>query len=120
MSLKTDYFDGATGLQAKCNDAFAAGVTFVTVDNLAAISAALIAAAAAGSTKFTTTLQTTYNPSTLRANKGNNLILKAYLAGIQQGLADQEIYNYECLAALNVSDSIDTKIDLNFTFQTTA
>ncbi len=120
MSLKTDYFDGATGLQAKCNDAFDAGVTFVTVDNLAAISAALIAAAAAGSTKFTTTLQTTYQPSTLRANKGNNLILKAYLAGIQQGLADQEIYNYECLAALNVSDSIDTKIDLNFTFQTTA
>ena len=42
MSLKTDYFDGATGLQAKCNDAFDAGVTWVTTDNLSAISTALI------------------------------------------------------------------------------
>jgi hypothetical protein len=119
MSLKTDYFDGATGLQAKCNDAFDAGVTFVTVDNLAAISAALINAAAAGTTKFTTTLLTSYNPSILRGNKGNNLILKAYLAGIQQGLANQDVYNYECAPSLNVSDSVDTKIDLNFNFQTT-
>jgi hypothetical protein len=119
MSLKTDYFDGATGLHAKCNDAFDAGVTFVTVDNLAAIASALIAAAAAGNTKFTTTLQTTYQPSTLRGNKGNNLILKAYLAGIQQGLANQEVYAYECTPALNVADTVDTKIDLNFNFQTT-
>ena len=119
MSLKTDYFDGATGLQAKCNDAFDAGVTFVTVTNLSAISAALIAAAAAGNTKFVTTLLTAYNPSILRGNKGNNLILKAYLAGIQEGLADQDIYNYECVPTLNVSDTVDTKIDLNFNFQTT-
>lgn len=119
MSLKTDYFDGATGLQAKCNDAFDAGVTFVTVDNLAAISAALISAAAQGNTKFTTTLITTYNPTILRGNKGNNLILKAYLAGIQQGLANQDIYNYECTPILNVADTVETKIDLNFTFQTT-
>lgn len=119
MSLKTDYFDGATGLQAKCNDAFDAGVTWVTTDNLSAISTALINAAAAGSTKFTVTLLTAYNPSILRGNKGNNLILKAYLAGIQQGLANQEIYAYECSPSLNVSDSVDTKIDLNFNFQTT-
>jgi hypothetical protein len=119
MSLKTDFFDGATGIQQKCNDAFAAGVTFVTVTNLAAISAALISNAAAGNTKFTVTLSTTYNPAILRGNKGNNLILKAYLAGIQKGLSDQEVYAYECVSALNVSDSVDTKIDLNFTFQTT-
>ncbi len=119
MSLKTDYFDGATGLQAKCNDAFDAGVIFVTVDNLAAISAALIAAAAAGNTKFTSSLTTTYNPNTLRGNKGNNLILKAYLAGIQKGLADQDVYNYECTPALNIADATLTKIDLNFNFQTT-
>ncbi len=119
MSLKTDYFDGATGLHAKCNDAFDAGVAFVAVDNLAAIAAALVAAAAAGNTKFTTTLQTTYQPATLRGNKGNNLILKAYLAGIQQGLANQDVYAYECTPALNVADTVDTKIDLNFNFQTT-
>lgn len=119
MSLKTDFFDGATGLHEKCNDAFDAGVTFVATDNLAVISAALVSAAAAGNTKFTVTLTTSYNPSILRGNKGNNLILKAYLAGIKQGLADQQIYDYECAAALNVGDSVDTKIDLNFNFQTT-
>ena len=119
MSLKTDYFDGATGLQAKCNDAFDAGVTFVATDQLAAISAALIAQAALGNTKFVVTLITAYSPNSLRGNKGNNLILKAYLAGIQKGLADQDIYNYECTPTLNVADSVDTKIDLNFNFQTT-
>lgn len=119
MSLKTDYFTGATGLQAKCNDAFDAGVNFVVTDNLATISAALINAAAAGNTKFITTLMTTYQPSILRGNKGNNLILKSYLAGIQQGLANQDIYTFECTPTLNVSDSVDTKIDMNFNFQTT-
>lgn len=119
MSLKTDYFDGATGLQAKCNDAFDFGVDFVLSDNLAAISTALTDNAALGNTKFTVTLLTTFQPSTLRGNKGNNLILKAYLAGIEFGLADQEIYNYECSASLNISSTVDTSIDLNFTFQTT-
>lgn len=119
MSLKTDYFDGATGLQAKCNDAFDAGVLYVTVDNLAEISAALIDAAAAGNTKFVVSLVTTYNTTYLRGNKGNNLILKSYLAGIQQGLANQDVYSYECTPTLNVASSTETKIDLNFNFQTT-
>lgn len=119
MSLKTDYFDGATGLHEKCNDAYDAGVTFVTTTNLTAISDALKAAAAAGQTKFVCTLMTTYNPSILRGNKGNNLILKSYLAGIQAGLAQQEIYAYEVTPTLNVADTVDTKIDINFNFQTT-
>lgn len=119
MSLKTDFFSGLTGLHAQCNAAFAAGVQFVTVTNLSAISNALISNAAAGNTKFTVSLPTTYMPATLRGNKGNNLILKSYLAGIQKGLADQEIYSYECTPTLNMSDTIDTKIDLNFHFQTT-
>ena len=119
MSLKTDYFDGLTGLHQKEADAFSAGVTFVTVTNLAAISTALVSAAAAGNTKFTVTLTTSYNPSILRGNKGNNLILKSYLAGIQKGLADQAIYDFECTPSLNIADSVDTKIDLAFDFQTT-
>jgi hypothetical protein len=119
MSLKTDYFDGATGLQAKCNDAFDAGVTFVSTTNLVAISNALKDAAAAGKTKFTVSLSTSYNTIALRGNKGDNLITKAYLAGIEQGLADQDIYNYECTPKLNVADTIVTNIDLNFNFQTT-
>lgn len=119
MSLRTDFFDGATGLHEKCKAAFTAGVDFVTVTNLSAISTALINNAALGNTAFKVILITNYLPSTLRGNKGNNLILKAYLAGIQAGLADQDIYSYECTPALNIIDAIETKIDLNFNFQTT-
>lgn len=118
MSLKTDFFDGLTGLHQKEIDAFDAGVTFITVDNTAAISAALISNAAAGKTKFVVTLGTTYNPTALRGNKGDNLILKSYLAGIVKGLSDQDIFDFECTPTLNVNDTVDTKIDLNFNFQT--
>lgn len=118
MSLKTDFFDGLTGLHQKEQDAFDAGVDFVAVDNLTTISDALKAAAEAGKTKFTVTILTSYQPSFLRGNKGDNLILKSYLAGVRKGLADQSIFDFECSPALNVSDNVDTKIDLNFNFQT--
>lgn len=120
MSLKTDYFDGATGLQAKMNDAFDAGAAYVSA-NLVTLSAALIDAAAQGKTKFTVTVTGTgtLNAAYLRANKGDNLLLKAFYAGITSGLAAQDIYNYECLPVLNISDTVNTNVDLNFTFQTT-
>lgn len=118
MSLKTDYFDGATGLQSKLNDAFDAGAAFV-VTNTSALSAALIASAAQGQTKFTVSITTSFNPSYLRANKGDNLLRKAYFAGIESGLAAQDIYEYECSLALNTSDTVDTKVDFNFNFATT-
>jgi|ERR1051325_374793 hypothetical protein len=120
MSLKTDYFDGATGLQSKLNDAFDAGSTYVTT-NLSTLSAALIAAAAQGSTSFTVNIAGTggLNAGYLRANNGNNLLLKAFFAGITDGLAAQEIYNYECSLALNVSDTVNTSVDFKFNFQTT-
>lgn len=119
MSLRTDYFDGLTGLHQKELDAFDAGVDFVNVDNLAEISLELKDAAAEGKVKFTVTLSTLYNPGILRGNKGDNLILKSYLAGIQKGLADQGIFDFECVPSLNVLDSVETKIDLVFNFQTT-
>jgi hypothetical protein len=120
MSLKTDYFDGATGLQTKMNDAFTAGSTYVST-NASALSAALIAAAAQGNTKFTVTITGTGSLSGawLRANNGNNLLLKAFFAGIADGLAAQDIYNYESSLSLNVSDSVNTNVDFNFNFQTT-
>ena len=118
MSLKTDYFDGATGLQTKLNDAFDAGSTFVST-NLATISAALIQAAAEGKTKFTVTVATTFQPAYIRANNGENLLRKAYFAGIESGLAAQDIYEYECSLKLNVSDTVTTSVDFNFNFQTT-
>jgi hypothetical protein len=118
MSLKYDYFDGSTGLLMQCDAAFAAGQTFVNVTNLTAISNDLKAQAALGLTTFTLNYPTTYNTTALRGNKGNNLILKAYLAGIQDGLASNNIYDYEVSPSLNVSDTINTSVDLNFTFQT--
>lgn len=118
MSLKTDFYDGSTGLLTQCDAAFAAGQTFVTTTNLTSISNDLKSHAALGLTSFTLTYPTTYNPVALRGNKGNNLILKAYLAGVQDGLASQAIYDYEVNPALNISDTVTTSIDLNFTFQT--
>jgi hypothetical protein len=119
MSLRTDFFDGATGLHTKCNDAFDAGVTFVTVDNATAISNALKDNAASGKTAFIVSLITSYNTAILKGNSGKNLILKAYLAGIEKGLADGDIYNYEVSISLNVTDTLSTKVDLAFNFQTT-
>ncbi len=118
MTLKTDYFDGATGLHEKMNDAFDAGSTFVTT-NLATLSAALISAAEQGKTTFDVSVTTTFNPGYMRANNGNNLLRKAYFAGIQSGLADNDIYDYECTLALDVSDTTDTKVKFQFDFQTT-
>lgn len=115
MSLKTDYFDGATGLNQKMDAAYAAGQTFVTT-NLTTLSNALKNSAAQGISVFTVTIVTSDNPAYLRGNNGNNLYLKSYLAGIQSGLASQSVYNYECITALNVTDTVNTQIDFNFTF----
>lgn len=119
MSLKTDFFDGATGFQTKMNDAFDVGVAYVST-NLSTLSAALISNAAQGKTKFTVTVTGTssLNAGYLRANNGNNFLLKAFLAGIADGLAAQDIYSYECTPSLNVTDSVNTNVDFNFNFQT--
>lgn len=62
--------------------------------------------------------------STTNANTGTggnspNLLLQAYLAGIQDGMAAQQIYDYEVTVQLNVSDTITTSINMIFNFQTT-
>jgi len=74
----------------------------------------LASAAASGTTKFTITLITVDNPAYLRMN---GAYLDAYLAGIYQALADEGIFStYEVTLELNTSDSINTGIDFNFTF----
>lgn len=118
MSLKTDYFDGVTGLHEKMNDAFDAGVAFI-VANTADLSNDLISAAEQGKTKFDVSYTTSFNVAWLRANNGDNLLKKAYFAGLQKGLADSQIYSYECSLALDVSDSTSTKVKFQFNFQTT-
>lgn len=117
MSLKTDFLDGATGLTQKMQDAFDAGEAFVTT-NLTTLSNSLKSNAAQGLTTFTVTITTSDNPTYLRGNNKNNLYLKSYFAGIQQGLAAESIYNYECTLALNTSDTVNTSVDFKFTFQT--
>lgn len=118
MSLKTDYYDGLTGLHQKMNDAFDAGVAFV-VTNQAGLSSDLIGAAAQGLTKFDTSYITSFNNGWLRQNNGNNLLNKAYFAGVQAGLANSQIYSYECTLSLDVSDAVSTKVKFSFNFQTT-
>jgi hypothetical protein len=118
MTLKTDYYDGLTGLNQQLKDAFDAGVAFVGT-NFSALQTALLTAASEAKTKFTVTLTTTYKSTPMRANNGDNLLKKAYFAGIAQGLGDSDIYNYECELKLNTSDSETLKINFNFNFQTT-
>ena len=122
MTLKTDFFDGATGLQSKMNDAFDAGAAYVTATpNLTQLSTALKSNAAQGLTSFTETVlgTGTLSATYLRANSGDNLLLKAFFAGIQNGLAAQDIYVYECTLALNITSSTETNVDFVFNFQTT-
>jgi hypothetical protein len=113
MTLKTDYFDGASGLQTKLNDAFDAGMSFV-VDNEETLTEELQLASAAGKTSFTISITTTYQTTYLRLA---GLLSKAYLAGITAQLASEDIYSFECVPKLNTATTDVVKIDFVFTFQ---
>lgn len=120
MSLRDQYLENSTGLEAQLKNAHDAGVALIgTGTGLGqwdTISAGLQANAALGLTTFVVNVPTTYLPAALRNNKGNNLILKAYLSGITEGLSAQLIYAHECAPTLNTSDTVTTSIDLNFAF----
>lgn len=94
------------------NDVFDNGVLFVS-DNLSAISTALKTNAASGKTTFTVTIASAFEPTNLKL-KGRHAA--SYFAGIQKGLADEDIYDYECSPTLNESDQVTLQIDLNFTW----
>ncbi len=111
MSLKTDFWDGATGLNEQMNDVFDAGVAYV-VANSAAISAELITKASSGVRTFTLTLAVTFEPNNLRL-KGTHR--DTFFAGITKGFSDEDIYSYEVVPVLNESDTVNLQIDLNFT-----
>ena len=112
MSLKTDFYDGSTGFIEQMNDVFDQGVAFVTT-NSALLTTELQAAAAKGLKVFKVTIVTSFEPQNLRLR---GLHMKSYLAGIQQQLATQDIYSYECVPTLNTDDTMETKIDLSFNF----
>ena len=89
--------------------------------NYVTIKGALISNAQQGLTKFTLTIPGTgtLSPTYLRANHGANLLNASFLAGIGYALAGQQIYNYECKPILDLSDQVNTSVDLNFNFQPT-
>jgi hypothetical protein len=112
MSLKTDFLDGANGFTQQMADVFAQGESFIAT-NLATITTQLQENAAKGLKKFKVTLLSPFEPANLRL-KG--LHMNTYFSGIQSALLAEEIYNYEVVISLNTNDTIDTKIDLDFTF----
>lgn len=112
MTLKTDFFDGATGLHTQMNDVFDQGVALVT-GNLAAITSELTTNAGKGNVTFTYNLITTFEPANLRLG---GLHWQHYQAGIISGLGAEDIYSHEVTITLNTSDATETSIDFNFTF----
>ena len=118
MSLRDEYFEGSTGISQKMQDAHDAGVALVSGEGgqSAAIIAGLHDAASKGLKKFTVTVPVTFNPAALRGNKGDNLILKSFLSGVTEALSTGLIYDFECTPTLNTSDTVDTSLDLNFSF----
>lgn len=114
MSLKTDYFDGATGLLTKIDDSFDLGVAWVTT-NLTSISTSLKAYAAKGTETFTLSIATTDNLTNMMSNNADNKVAQGYLAGIQKGLADQDLYFFEVVPTLS-GDTSTAYVKLNFTF----
>lgn len=113
MSLKTDYFDGATGLNTKVNASFDLGVAWV-VSNNTTISTNLKAQAALGMTDFSMSIATSDNLSNMMTNNCDNKIAYGYLAGVSKGLADQDIYDFEVVPSLSGTTS-SAYVQLNFT-----
>ena len=112
MSLKTDFLDGANGFTMQMADVFAQGEAFIAL-NLASITTQLQDNAGKGLKKFKITLLSPFEPANLRL-KG--LHMNTYFSGILAALLAEDIYTYEVAISLNTSDTIDTKIDLDFTF----
>lgn len=112
MSLKTDYFDGLTGFNAKMSVVYDAGKAFV-VTNSAILTSALQAAAASGKKSFIVTIDVPFEPSNLRLQ---GIHMKTFLAGIVEQMGTEDIYSYEVTPTLNTSDCLSTSIDFKFTF----
>jgi len=110
MSLRTD-FTGA--FDTKLAEARAAGLTFVTTTNLAAITAGMAVAAGQGKKQFTLNYSVSYQPSDLRL-LGD--LWRAFQTGITQGFASEDLMINEVTVKLNTADSLSTSVDLAFDF----
>lgn len=110
MSFRTTY-TGA--LDTKLAEARAAGNTFITTTNAAAITTGLTDAANKGQKKFTLNYSVSYQPSDLRLL---GPLWEAFKTGVEQGLAAQDIMGNEVVVALNTADNLATSVDLKFAF----
>lgn len=113
MSLKTDYFDGSTGLLTKIDDSFDLGVAWVAT-NLSDISDDLKVQAAMGIGTFTLTYATSDNLTNMMSNNAENKIAYGYLAGVQYALAGQSLYYFDVVPTLTGTIS-SAYVQLNFT-----
>ena len=113
MSLKTDY-----GLAAALDTAFNAGKDYIGTElapgsAYPTLSAGLTDAASQGKETFLISVAVLHAPETLKLQ---NKYWLAFQSGMYQALADEGIYNTEVTFTLNVADTLETKIDFNFSF----
>jgi len=113
MSLRSN-FTGA--LDAKLAEARAAGRNVVIdrnnePDPVSGLSNAMAAAALQGKKSFTYNAPATFQPEDLRLDGD---LWQAYRSGILQGLFEQDIMANEVDVKLNVSDQVNTSVDIIF------
>ena len=73
----------------------------------------MAAAAAKGLQVFTHTWTISFQPQDIKL-AGN--LWEAYKSGIEEGLASQDIVGNEVTVALNLTDTVNVQVDLNFSF----
>ena len=117
MSLREDYSGVCTGgFHDDMATVFQAGVDFVGTAGspgvaYATLSTAIGTAAAAGTRIFTVTVDTTFEPNSLRLN---GIHQQTYFAGIIDALAHEGIYEMYVGLSLNTSQTTATSVDFNF------
>lgn len=110
MSLRTDY-TGA--LDTKLAEARTAGLTLVGTTSIATITSEMATAATAGIKEFTVTLTIGYQPQDIRTG---GCLWEAFKSGCEQALSVEDIMGNEVTVALNLTDTVNTQLDLNFSF----
>ena len=110
MSLRTDY-TGA--LDTKLAEARVAGRDLVLVTNLASITTDMAAAAAQGKKEFTISLPVAYQPQDLRLA---GPLWEAYKSGVEEAVSSEDVMGNEVTVSLNTDDTVDTAVDLAFSF----
>ena len=117
MSLREDYSGDCTGgFHNDMATVHQAGVDFVGTEGspgaaYSALSTGLADAATKGLDSFTITVSVTFEPDNLKLNGKHQ---QTFFAGIEDALSAEGIYPFYVTLALNTADSLDTKVDFNF------